>query len=397
MLRLAVAASGGADSIALLFQAAHKFSSQHVIALSVDHRTRPSAAAERSHVAAVAARLGFRVHTLQIEPARPNQAAWREARLQALVQFCKAHGVGTLWFGHHRNDAEETAALRLLAEGNLSSLAGISAARCEAGIRIERPMLNRSSRQIRRELMARGTGWFEDPSNRDLHYRRVAVRSLLDQASNKVGQAVLVRRTAHWRAAWDRLLDDAWRLAVTVDPTGALMLKPAILQGLPPVLAEALLRQAARVAAGRDQRLRQADFQGALASGCPPWQLGGVRVWAHAGLWLAGRDYRHVRDVAPLVSGQEMTWDARYALALPPVLPPGDWRAARLGLPAARGLHLDFPAEWAAAALAVWDGPTLIAVPAFQVWNGAYAAFWQKKLAWSGLNQPNTGLFRVAP
>jgi len=397
MHRVAVAASGGADSIALQLEAARKFPPHHVTVLSVDHRTRPSAATERAHVAAIAAQLGFEYQELRIAPVRANQAAWRDARLDALIEYCRTHGIGTLWLGHHRDDAVETAVLRLLAGGNLSSLAGISAARQEAAVQVERPLLNRSSRQVRRELMAKGFGWYEDLSNRNDHYRRVAVRGLLSSDRERAKPASLVHRTAHWRAARELLLADAWRLAVRTGAAGSLSLNPTIMQRLPLNMAEALLRQAALLAAGREQRLRHAGFAAALASDQPPWQLGGVRVWAHQGQWLVGRDYRHVRDVVSLQPNSEIGWDARYRLIVPSHLPPGDWRVARLGLPAARGLRLDLPAEWAAAEFAIWNGPILTAVPVFDVWNGAPGTFWRENLTWNPLNVAEIGLFRVAP
>lgn len=397
MLRLAVAVSGGADSTALQVEAARRFPPHQVVVLSVDHHTRAASADERRYAAALAARFGFAFQELAIQPARPNQAAWREARLAALTGYCEAHGIETLWLGQHQDDAVETAALRLLAGGNLSSLAGISASRRVGSTQIERPLLNCPARQIRRRLMALGIGWYEDLSNRDLHYRRVAVRSLRAASDGRSKLAPLVRRTGYWRAAREQLLADAWRLAACDGRAGSVCLDPAVMLKLPADMAEALLREAALNVAGRQQRLRNADFAAALASGAPPWQLGGVRFWVHQAHWLVGRDYRHVRDTVSLLPGAEIVWDARDRLVVPDKLPQGDWRAARLGLGAARRLRLDMPADWAAAALAVWEGGSLTAVPAFDLWFGPSGAFWAENLSWKPPKVADSGLFRVAP
>ena len=172
MPRVAVAASGGADSTALLAEAAGGFPPEQVTVLTVDHGTRTAAAAERAHVQHLAGRFGFSFHALKIGAVAANQAAWRKARLAALLDYCRAHGISRLWLGHHRDDAVETAALRLLAGGKLPSLAGISAVRSEQGVAIERPLLDRSARAVRRGLMANGLAWYEDPSNRNCRYRR---------------------------------------------------------------------------------------------------------------------------------------------------------------------------------------------------------------------------------
>lgn len=393
---LAIAASGGADSIALMVEAAERFNPGQVTVLSVDHRTRPAAATERGHVAYLANRFGFAFAELCIGPVSPNQAAWRAARLQTLIAYCEERGIERLWLGHHKDDAIETSALRLLANGNLASLAGISAVRRMGDVWIERPLLARSSRAVRRHLMAQGLAWHEDPSNRDDRYRRVAVRRLLT-AGGRTEAASLVRRTGLWREQREQLLSDTWTLAACRGPAGQVWLAPAALRGLPSGLAAAILRKAALSVAGREQRVRKVDFAAVLRSSGPPWQLGGTKIWAVAGKWLIGRDYRHIRDQTPLIAGEEVQWDSRFRLRLRGEPGPGEWGVARVGLDAARRLRLDLPAAWAAASLGIWWGETLAAAPELDYWSGQCAPMLQATLTWNRIDRSDSGLFRVAP
>ncbi len=393
---LAIAASGGADSIALMAEAAKLFDPDRVVVLSVDHGTRPAAAKERAHVACLSDRWGFAFAELRIGPVAPNQGAWRAARLQALLGYCEARGIARLWLGHHADDAIETAALRLLASGNLASLAGISAVRHTGNVRIERPLLAHSSRALRRDLMAEGLVWHEDPSNRDRHYRRVAVRRLL-RAEARAEAADLVRRTGLWRQEREQLLSDAWTLAACRGPAGQLWLRPAVLRRLPPDLAADILRKAALGVAGREQRLRHADFAAVVRSDDASGQLGGVKIWPVAGKWLIGRDYRHIREETPLMPGAEVQWDGRFRLRLRAEPRSGGWRAARVGLAGARRLHLDLPAAWAASSLGIWCGKSLVAAPEFDCWNGRCGQLLRAALTWNRINRTDSDLFRVAP
>jgi hypothetical protein len=169
------------------------------------------------------------------------------------------------------------------------------------------------------------------------------------------------------------------------------------MRGLPEGLAAALLRRAALTVAGREQRLRNVDFADALRRDPVTQELGGAKLWLADGRWLIGRDYRHIQACLPLIPGQEQHWDARYALGLKTDLGREGWRAGRLGLRAARRLQMTLPAAWAAAALAVWCGKELVAVPDLAVWRGEYGAELANNLAWRRLPPVDTGLFRVAP
>ena len=391
---LAIAASGGADSTALIVEAAARFPSEKVIVLTVDHRTRATAAFERAQVKRLACEYGFAFAELVIEPVTASQAAWRRARYDVLLDYCRSRRVPKLWLGHHADDLIETTAIRLLANGKLPALAGMSAERRDGDILIERPLLNHSARSIRQSLAGRGIVWCEDPSNADMRYRRVAVRALLEQS--KYAPSSLVRRTGTWRADLEQLIGHAWQLTVRNGPYGSQVLCPDFLSRLPLPVAAALLKRAAVNVVGREQRVRNVDFASALKSETPPEQLGGARVWPVAEGWLVGRDFRHIQDQIPL-SSVELTWDARYRLRLTRKLTENGWVARRLGVAEARRLRLALPAEWAAALLSLWCDDELIAVPDLGVWRGEKGDTLRHCLTWRRIAGADTSVFRVAP
>jgi len=395
MLEVAVAASGGADGMALLMEALRRFPGSQIIVLTVDHGTRAAATRERAHVLAAARTAGIRAEEITVRVSASHHAAWREARVGALLRFCEAADISRLWLGHHRDDATETAAIRVMAKGPLEAGAGISAERKAGSVTIERPLLNRTARDIRRGLMAVGVAWMEDPSNRNPRYLRTAVRTLLRREDASAKRGVLVRRIGWWRAERDRVFRAAWELAAGADPDGFVRIKPGVLTALPPSLAVAVLRESALLTVGRAQRLRKADFVSVLARHAP-CSLGGAYLWQHGSEWLLGRDYRHIRQRSYLRSRRKLEWDGRYRLHVPSWLPPGCWRLERLGTEAARRIEKPLPAELMAASPAIWGEGGLAAAPVLGVWRGTWGPYWAANLAWERLPRETAVRFRVA-
>lgn len=392
---VAVAVSGGADSTALLLLAARTFHPDSITALSVDHGTRTAATGERARAAALACRLGVRFRALPVAPDGHGQARWRDARLGALVAYCRDAGIPTLWLGQNGDDAIETAAIRLLAKGPLESLAGIAAARDLQGVRIERPLLQRSAREIRRGLMAAGIGWTEDPSNRSLAYKRAAIRrTLAATPGNRATDAALVGRVAEWRARHDRAVAQAWRLAARPSPFGAVSFAAAAMAKLPASLRARLLRHAALMVAGHADRLRQADFEAAARLG-PPAALGGAQLLCQGGFWWICRKADAIGRPAPLEPG--MVWDRRCRVALAATPPPGDWAVGPL-----LGRRIGAMAELAPAPVldslpAIADERGIVAVPHLQIWRGRHGPFWAEHLdcVWTAAAEPP--IFRLVP
>src|SRR5712692_9076186 len=118
--RLAVAVSGGPDSLALAILC-HRWAAARggeAFALSVDHRLRPESAAEVRQVRRWLRALGIPHHVLvwKRPGARPSsalQAAARAARYGLLAQWCSRRGVLHLALAHHAGDQAETVLMRL--------------------------------------------------------------------------------------------------------------------------------------------------------------------------------------------------------------------------------------------------------------------------------------------
>src|SRR5579863_9177854 len=127
---IAVAVSGGADSmaLALLADAWAKARRGRAVALTVDHRLRAESTAEARQVARWLRRHGIAHEILTWTAPRPRsgvQAAARAARYALLEDWClRAHCLHLLT-AHHRRDQVETFWLRLTRGSGLDGLAAM--------------------------------------------------------------------------------------------------------------------------------------------------------------------------------------------------------------------------------------------------------------------------------
>ena len=189
-----VAVSGGLDSTCLanLLAGEAKAKGFTLVLAHAQHGIRPEdAETEHAQVEAMATRLGLdlRVGLLKIDDSLRRrvglEAAARAARFAWLEELAEELSAQAVYLGHHRDDQLETILLRL-EEGQPSSrAAGMSETR---GI-YRRPLLGVARARLKELALSEGWSWIEDPSNRDLSFRRnrlrhvdVPARSAADEA-----------------------------------------------------------------------------------------------------------------------------------------------------------------------------------------------------------------------
>lgn len=197
--QIAVAVSGGPDSLALLLLAHAAFPGQ-VRAATVDHGLRPESAGEARFVANIAAQLGVPHATLKAEwPDGPPHAAIQEsarvARYAALLKWCAETHAAMLLTAHHADDQAETLLMRLGRGAGLAGLAGIRPVR-GAGCRIVRPLLGWRADLLAQLCRKAGLSPIDDPSNADPRHERSRVRKLL-RASDALDAVKLAQSADH--------------------------------------------------------------------------------------------------------------------------------------------------------------------------------------------------------
>jgi tRNA(Ile)-lysidine synthase len=214
-----LAVSGGPDSMALLVLAADAGLGGLVV--HVDHGLRPGSAAEADVVARAARRFGFGFEGRRVEvaPGADLEARARRARYGVLPS-----GVLT---GHTMDDLAATVLLNLLRGGALDGLAAMSRSGPLGLGAVVRPLLGLRRSDTVAVCERAGIETVDDPSNRDVRFRRNRLRAegipLLADIAGRDVVPVLARQAA--LAADDVELLES--LAGDIDPTDVVALRSA--------------------------------------------------------------------------------------------------------------------------------------------------------------------------
>ena len=191
---LAVALSGGADSVALLVACAqkwqHRAGAEGVYAIHVNHNLQSAATQFEAHCRALCAQLNVPliVQSVDANPASgqsPEDAA-RQARYKAFsaaTQNQSAPSIASIAIAQHADDQIETLLLALSRGAGLAGLSAMPARWERDGISYHRPFLPVAGADIRGWLDQQNLPitprFIEDPTNADARFTRNRIRTQL--------------------------------------------------------------------------------------------------------------------------------------------------------------------------------------------------------------------------
>ncbi len=212
-----VAASGGADSTALLHLLAALSAGRgwRVAAATLDHGLRGDAgAADRRFVERLAARLSLPCRSARCAapapPGRSPEEAARDARREFLTETARELGADAVALAHTADDQAETVLFRL---GRGTGTLGLGAMpRWRAPF--WRPLLDVRRHSLREVLERGGLAWREDETNRSRRATRNRIRhDLLPLVESTLGPGAVraLARTARIAREDEALLSDLAR------------------------------------------------------------------------------------------------------------------------------------------------------------------------------------------
>ncbi len=324
---LAVAVSGGADSLALCLLA-QEWAAQRgaaITALTVDHGLRAGSADE-------AALVGDRLRSRGIEhrvlpwrgakPLRGVQAKARDARYGLLRGWCREHGVLHLLVAHHADDQAETLLMRAGRASGFDGLAGMAALLDTDTPRLLRPLLGLGRARLRATLEARGQAWIEDPSNRDPRFARVRVRAALERGAWNTGSLSGVAARIGDIRAFDESFTNEWLARfVVLHPAGYAWLDLEGLRSAPAGLALRMLSRTVSCIGGRGYPPRRQGlartYRKLLDEDPRRATLGGCLLSPQGGRVLVCRESRGNLPISAVRRGQPALWDGRFEVKVP--------------------------------------------------------------------------------
>jgi tRNA(Ile)-lysidine synthase len=228
--KVVLAASGGADSTALLYAmqalTAEKIFNAELLCAHVNHQLRGEEAdLDEAFVLAQAAELNLAAAARRVDVrgfARQNklsiETAARQLRIGALTEIARENHCDLIATAHQKNDNAETVLQRLARGTGFRGLAGIWPMRVFAdGVPFVRPLLSVSRDEILGYLRERNVQWRRDTTNADCTYRRNYIRHQLlpalqrDCAGSVVEQlSELAQRARGFQSLIDRRADQLW-------------------------------------------------------------------------------------------------------------------------------------------------------------------------------------------
>lgn len=366
---LAVAVSGGGDSLALLY-ALKAWGQRPLHVVCVDHRINPDGADWARRVGAIAARLGAAFTALSWhdpKPATGLAAAARAARHRLLATAARAAGCRVLCLGHTADDVIEARAMRA-SGSNVGAPHIWSPAPVwpeGRGLFLYRPLLKARRADLRDWLRQIGADWIDDPANVNPASLRAQMRQRL------AGGGAMAEAT-------DAALPDGLLMEDDLNRLGLLRLDVARLAALPRDEAARLLSAAAVSVGGGDRVPRRAQVDAVLGRRDDGAHiLCGARLWRRDGLiWIAREAGEYRRNPPRAYSeGDRQVWDGRFELDADARVTASAARRAELGdADRKRLLSLPAPLRGALPVVDTPAGPILTRAACWTTWRFKAAA-----------------------
>lgn len=202
---VAVALSGGADSVYLLHVLAAAVPRPRLLAVHVDHRLRGAESERDARFAGALCdelKVPFQRVEAPVAPGAGLEARAREARYDALCRAARAADIGVIATGHHADDALETLLQRMARGTSLAGLAGLEkrvaitramSARAAQPVKgaepivLVRPLIGLRREEVRSTLKAHHVAWIEDSSNQSARFTRNRIRHELVPCIAEIG------------------------------------------------------------------------------------------------------------------------------------------------------------------------------------------------------------------
>lgn len=329
---IALAVSGGADSLALLhllsaWRKALSDDGPQMTVLTFDHALRAQSAAEAEFVAERAKSYGLPAKTLLWKGAKPAsniQETAREARYQALLTYCLQNRITALLTAHHMDDQAETLLMRLARGSGVDGLSAIPQTSMRSGVTLLRPLIDVPKIALVATLEAAGLDWVEDPSNANEDFERVRVRNLMHQLESlgltAEKLALTAKRMRRARHALEAETQTFMASAATLHNAGFCQMEFAALSQAPQEIALRALICVLQAVGGnaRPPELAKVEnlYTGLFERQEKSATLAGCHLDVNAGKLTFVRELR--KDAMPellLQPGEEALWDRRFRVS----------------------------------------------------------------------------------
>ncbi len=186
--KIAVAVSGGLDSMALLLLLKNTLDKKSkIFCLTVDHNVRGNSHLDAQFVNNFCTKNSIDCTILKSYLENPPEVdiegSLREVRYNLLTQFCRENKIQHLFLAHHQQDLAENFLIRLFRGSGIDGLAAISDNLLSVNngqkVKIIRPLLDFPKTNLQQYLQTKKASWVEDETNEDEKFLRNKIRKFL--------------------------------------------------------------------------------------------------------------------------------------------------------------------------------------------------------------------------
>jgi tRNA(Ile)-lysidine synthase len=182
--KIAVAVSGGLDSMALLLLFKNIYGKEiEIFCLTVDHNFRKNSAKDAKFVQSFCTKNSLSCTILKSYLENPPEVdiegSLREVRYNLLTEFCQKNKIKHLFTAHHNQDLAENFLIRLFRGSGIDGLAAMDKTIEVNKINIIRPLLDFSKSDLKQYLQTKKVNWVEDETNEDEKFLRNKIRKFL--------------------------------------------------------------------------------------------------------------------------------------------------------------------------------------------------------------------------
>ncbi len=221
--KLAVAVSGGLDSVCLLHWLAElKFD---ITVLHVNHKLRSNADVESNYVENLSQNLGlkyFGFDWIESKPESGLESAAREYRYRVMTDYVKENNLDALVVAHHANDQIETFLMNLGRGSGIYGLSGMQEVSEKNEVTILRPALKVFRHEFKEYCDEKNIKYFNDEMNENEKYTRVKIRKNRGCLSQMLGISdsrilLAINNLSRTRAGLEKYILEKIKLSVKKD------------------------------------------------------------------------------------------------------------------------------------------------------------------------------------
>ena len=316
--QIAVAISGGADSLCLTFLLKRWADKNKIklFAFTVDHGLRSESKKEAQQVHKQLQKLGITHQTLVWLGKKPKtrvEELARIARYDLLQKACQKNKVQHLFLAHHVEDQAETFWARFAHKSGLDGLCAMQEKSGFKDLTLVRPLLDIPKKEIVDYLKKNHISWVEDPMNYSPEYERVLWRnrqkdlSQMGLTPNTIGS--LTKRLIRVKQTIDFYTDSFIKNSVLLSPMGYAFIGKMAWEMAPMEIRLRTFLHLLPLISGQDKIVSLESIEKLLESNRKSATLTGCQIIFHKkGVFIA-REMRPLVLPQKLKAGETTYWD----------------------------------------------------------------------------------------